>query len=108
MLKQRGVAQSAGAGVSTAPPGTIIVVDPLPAAGSPAAVFYQSGPFAVAMTVDGSDGGSGGMQARFDYSVPKQRHPNDFSVSTEDMLASGFMTLDAFKAPNGTVVRLRD
>jgi hypothetical protein len=46
--------------------------------------------------------------ARLDYSVPKQRHPNDFSVSTEDMLASGFITLDAFRAPNGAAVRLRD
>ena len=51
---------------------------------------------------------SGGMQVRLDYSVPKQRHPNDYSVSTEDMLASGFITLDAFREPNGAAVRLRD
>ena len=46
--------------------------------------------------------------APFDYSVPKQRHPNDFSVSTEDILASGFITLDDFKAPDGAGVRLVD
>jgi hypothetical protein len=51
---------------------------------------------------------SGGVQMRLDYSVPKQRHPNDYSVSTEDMLASGFITLDAFREPNGAAVRLRD
>ena len=44
----------------------------------------------------------------FDYSVPKQRHPNDFSVSTDDMIASGFLSLEAFKAPDGAAVRLVD
>jgi hypothetical protein len=50
------------------------------------------------------------MQPRLDFSVPKDtvRHPNDFSISTEDMLASGFITLDAFKAPDGAAVRLVD
>ena len=48
------------------------------------------------------------IAAPFDYSVPKQRHPNDFSVITEDILASGFITLDAFKAPDGAGVRLVD
>ena len=51
--------------------------------------------------------GSGVMQAP-DYSVPKQLHPNDFSVSTDEMLASGFITLEDFKAPNGAAVRLVD
>jgi hypothetical protein len=53
-LKQRGPAQLAGAGDPAAPQGTIIVVDPLPRADNPAAVFYQSRPFAVAMTVVGN------------------------------------------------------
>ena len=47
-------------------------------------------------------------QMPFDYSVPKQRHPNDYSISTEDILASGFITLDAFKEPDGAAVRLKD
>ena len=56
----------------------------------------------------GDDGGGPLPVAPFDYSVPRQRHPNDFSVSTEDILASGFITLDAFKAPDGAGVRLVD
>ena len=46
------------------------------------------------------------FEETFDYSVPKQRHPNDFSVSTNEMLASGFISLSDFKAPNGAAVRL--
>ena len=61
----------------------------------------------------GDDDGLGGhagpdVEQRFDYSAPKQRHPNDYSVFTEDIIASGFITLDAFKAPDGAAVRLRD
>jgi len=52
--------------------------------------------------------GEGGKVEPFDYSVPKQRHPNDYSISTDDMIASGFLTLDAFKLPNGAAVRLVD
>jgi hypothetical protein len=44
----------------------------------------------------------------FDYSVPKQCHPNDFSVSTEEIVASGFLTLADFKAPDGAAIRLVD
>jgi hypothetical protein len=48
------------------------------------------------------------MVAAHDYSVPKQRHPNDFSVSTDEVLASGFITVDDFKPPDGAAIRLRD
>ena len=61
-----------------------------------------------AMEFGFDDGGGPALAAPFDYSVPKQRHPNDFSVSTEDILASGFITLDDFKAPDGAGVRLVD
>ena len=44
----------------------------------------------------------------FDYSVPKQRHPNDFSISTNDILASGFISVEDFKEPNGAAIRLKD
>ncbi len=51
--------------------------------------------------------GVGGVAAEpFDFSVPKQRHPSDYSVSTDDIIASGFLSLDAFKAPDGAAVRL--
>jgi hypothetical protein len=53
-------------------------------------------------------GGEGFVQQPFDYSVPKQRHPNDYSIITDEILASGFITLDDFKAPNGAAIRLRD
>ena len=43
-----------------------------------------------------------------DFSVPKQRHPNDFSVSTVDMVASGFLSLEDFKLPNGAAVKMVD
>ena len=43
-----------------------------------------------------------------DYSVPKQRHPNDYSYSTDEILASGFITVDDFKEPNGAAIRLAD
>ncbi len=48
------------------------------------------------------------FEVKFDYSVPPQRHPNDFSVSTIEMLESGFISLGDFKAPNGAAVRLVD
>jgi hypothetical protein len=59
---------------------------------------------------DESFGGAGGCAAArpFDYSVPKQRHPNDYSVSTDEILASGFITEDDFKAPDGAAIRLAD
>jgi hypothetical protein len=44
----------------------------------------------------------------FDFSVPRQLHPNDFSIGTEDVVASGFLTLADFKAPNGAAIRLED
>ena len=56
-----------------------------------------------------TDGAEGGVEVPpFDYSVPKQRHPNDYSVSTDDMIASGFLSFEAFKAPDGAAVRLVD
>jgi hypothetical protein len=48
------------------------------------------------------------FEEKFDYSVPKQQHPNDFSISTDEMLESGFISLSDFKAPNGAAVRLVD
>jgi len=57
----------------------------------------------------GNEFGDGGGGAQpFDYSVPKQCHPNDYSISTVDMLASGFITLNDFKKPDGAAVRLVD
>ena len=53
-------------------------------------------------------GSGGGSMQPHDYSVPKQRHPNDYSVSTDEMLASGFITLEDFKTSNGAAVRLVD
>lgn len=47
-------------------------------------------------------------QQPFDYSVPKQQHPNDYSISTDDIVASGFLTLGDFKMPNGAAIRLAD
>jgi hypothetical protein len=52
--------------------------------------------------------GSTAPASSFDFSVPKQRHPNDFSISTEDVVASGFLTLADFKAPDGAAIRLAD
>ena len=52
--------------------------------------------------------GGGAVAPPLDFSVPKQRHPNDYSISTDDMIASGFLSLDAFKAPDGAAVRLKD
>ena len=57
---------------------------------------------------DGLCGSCAPSTGPFDYSVPKQRHPNDFSISTDDIVASGFLTLDAFKAPHGAAIRLAD
>ena len=48
------------------------------------------------------------MAFKPDYSVPKQRHPNDYSYSTNEILESGFITIDDFKAPNGAAIRLAD
>jgi hypothetical protein len=61
-----------------------------------------------AAPLDESYGSESGVMQPHDYSVPKQQHPNDFSISTDDMLASGFITLEDFKAPNGAAVRLVD
>jgi hypothetical protein len=56
----------------------------------------------------GEEASSSGQDKPFDFSVPKQRHPNDYSIDTNDILASGFLSLSDFKAPNGAAIRLID
>ena len=49
-----------------------------------------------------------GFAFKPDYSAPKQQHPNDYSISTNEILASGFITVHDFKEPNGAAIRLVD
>jgi hypothetical protein len=48
------------------------------------------------------------FEVKLDYSVPPQRHPNDFSIGTTEMLESGFISVGDFKDPDGAAVRLID